>query len=299
MPRIKQPQSEELRRSKSVWNALYAVLIFLGIGTAWIQLNPDARIVRQSQKQYWANVALSATRGNIEDKNGIPLAVSVPASSFFIDPKYWNPGSADLLAPIFGKNTAKKFSGQLRGRFHWVGRNVPPDKVKLLESKEIPGLYETSERIRVYPHGALAFHVLGFCDIDDYGQAGIELSWNHILFSPPRTRFLTRDSNGKTLDVMGGKSGVAKNTSGSIQLTIDSRIQQIMEWRLGEGAKTADASWAAGICVNPWTGEIVALASYPTVDPNNRKNLKNIEATRNNVVVHYWIIVVYMALFLV
>lgn len=284
MPRIKTPQSEELRRSKSVWKALYIALILLACGTAWIQLNPDPRIVRQSQKQYWANVALSATRGNIEDKNGIPLAVSVPATSFFIDPKYWNPADAGLLAPVFGKAVVQKFSKQLKGRFYWVARNVPPEKAKLLEGKEIPGLYETSEKIRVYPHGALAFHVLGFCDIDDYGQAGIEFSWNHILFSPPRTRFLTRDSNGKTLDVMGGKSGVIKNTSGSIQLTIDSRIQQIMEWRLSEGAKASDASWAAGICVNPWTGEIVALASYPTVDPNNRKNLKNIEATRNNVV---------------
>ena len=284
MPRIRNLPPEEYKRSKSVWNAVYAVLILLALGTAWIQLYPDKRIVRQSQKQYWANVAVSASRGDIEDRNGIPLAVSVPATSFFIDPKYWDPKSADRLVPVFGKTVAKKFSVPLQGRFHWVERNVPNTKADKLVREKIPGLYTLNEKIRVYPHGALAFHVLGFCDIDDYGQAGVELKWNHILFSPPRTRFLTRDSKGNTLDVMGGKSGIVKNTSGKIKLTLDSRIQQIVEWRLSEGAKAANAAWGAAVCVDPSTGAIMALASYPTVDPNDRKNLYQKEAVRNNVV---------------
>ena len=284
MPRIKKNQPLNYRRSKSVWSLVYFVLFVLAVGTAWIQLNPDSRIVRQSQKQYWASVAVSASRGDIADRNGIPLAVSVPATSFFIDPKYWSPQSADTLAAPFGKKVAEKFSRQLPGRFYWVARNVPKEKADKLVAKKIPGLYTLNEKNRVYPHGPLAFHVLGFCDIDDCGQAGVELSWNHILFSPPRVRFLTRDSKGATLDVMGGKSGIVKNTSGSIKLTIDSRIQQIMEWRLSEGAKAAEAAWAAGVCVNPSTGEILALASYPTLDPNNRNNLKNQGAVRNNAV---------------
>ena len=120
MPRIKNLPSAEYRRSKTVWGAIYLVLICLAAGTAFIQLKPDPRIVRQSQKQYWANVAVSASRGDIEDKNGIPLAVSVPATSFFIDPKYWDPGSADLLVPVFGKTVAKKFSATFRLRFFFV-----------------------------------------------------------------------------------------------------------------------------------------------------------------------------------
>ena len=284
MPRIKKNEPECIRRSKSVWRAVYVVLAILAAGTAWIQLDPDSRVVRQSQKQYWASVAVSASRGEIRDRNGIPLAVSVPATSFFIDPKYWDPKSADMLSKPFGKNIAKKFSKALPGRFYWVARNVPKEKAELLLKDEIPGLYTINERIRVYPHGELASHVLGFCDIDDFGQSGVELAWNHILFSPPRTRFLTRDSKGKTLDIMGGKSGVLKNTSGSISLTIDSRIQQIMEWRLSEGAKSTNASWGASVCVDPYTGEILALASYPSLDPNDRKNLKDQNAVRNNVV---------------
>lgn len=258
------------------------MLCVLAAGTAKVQLWPDRRIVQQSQKQYWANVAVSASRGRIEDRNGIPLAISVPTTSFFIDPKYWDPASADKLAPTFSKETVKKFSRALPGRFHWVGRNLPQEKAVKLEAEKIPGLYTLSEKQRIYPHESLAFHVLGFCDIDEYGQAGIELEWNHILYSPPRTRFLTRDSNGRTMDIMGSRSGVVKDTAGSIKLTIDSRIQQILEWRLSDGAKAVEASWAAGVCVDPYTGEIVALASYPTLNPNDRKNLSNIDAVRNN-----------------
>ena len=284
MPRIKKNEPENIRRSKSVWRAAYFILIVLAVGTAWIQLKPDVRVVRQSHKQYWASVAVSASRGEIKDRNNIPLAVSVPATSFFIDPKYWDPQSADLLLKPFGKKIAMKFSKKLPGRFYWIVRNVPKEKAEALLDKEIPGLYKISERIRVYPHKELASHLLGFCDIDDYGQAGIELAWNHILFSPPRTRFLTRDSKGKTLDIMGGKSGVLKNTSGSIKLTIDSRFQQIMEWRLTEGAKATKSAWGAGVIVDPNTGEILALASYPALDPNDRKNFKDQNAVRNNVV---------------
>jgi len=284
MPRIKKNQTSDQKRSKFVWTLAYSALFILAAGTAWIQLHPDSRIIKQSQRQYWASVAVSASRGNIEDRNGIPLAVSVPATSFFIDPKYWDPGSADVLAKDFGKKIAGKFSKPLPGRFYWVARNVPKEKADKISAEKIPGLYTLGEKDRVYPHGRLAFHVLGFCDIDDCGQAGVELSWNHILFSPPRVRFLTRDSKGETLDIIGGKTGIVKNTSGSIKLTIDSRIQQIMEWRLGEGAKAAEAAWAAGVCIDPSTGEILALASYPTLDPNDRKNLKDQNAIRNNAV---------------
>ena len=91
-----------------------------------------------------------------------------------------------------------------------------------------------------------------------------------------------RDSKGKTMDIMGGKSGIVKDTAGSIKLTIDSRIQLILEWRLSDGAKAVNAGWAAGVCVDPYSGEIVALASYPMLNPNDRKNLSNTDAVRNN-----------------
>ena len=239
MPRIRRESGDERRRSKSVWFAAFIVLTILAVGTAKVQLWPDRRIVSQSQKQYWANVAVSASRGRIEDRRGVPLAISVPSTSFFIDPKYWDPASADVLKGTFGAATARKFSRELPGRFYWVARNIPKERADKLAQMKVPGLYTLSEKRRMYPHESLAFHLLGFCDIDEYGQAGV---------------------------------------------TVDSRVQQIMEWRLSEGAKAVDAGWASGVCVDPYTGEIIALASYPTLNPNDRKNLVNTNAVRNNAV---------------
>lgn len=285
MPRIiKRDAGDGPRRSRSVWGAAFLVLAALAVGTAKVQLLPDLRIVQQSQKQYWANVVVSATRGRIEDRRGVPLAISVPSKSFFIDPKFWDPASADVLKGAFGPAVAAKFSKELPGRFHWVARSVSVERAMALESRKVPGLYTMTEKKRIYPHDSLAFHLLGFCDIDEYGQAGVELEWNHILYSPPRTRFLTRDSKGSATDILGDGADAGKDTAGSIRLTIDSRVQQMLELRLAEGAKEAEASWAAGVCVDPYTGEIIAIASYPTINPNNRNNLRNINAVRNNAV---------------
>lgn len=286
MPRIRRDGGAAAGRmhSRSVWVAVYLVFLALAAGTALVQLKPDKRIVGQSQKQYWATVAVSSSRGRIEDRNGISLAMSVPVTSFFIDPKYWNPENAAALTPVFGSAVAKKFSEPLNGRFHWVARNLSTPQAEALERKKIPGLYTITERQRVYPHGTLASHVLGYCDIDGNGQSGVELAWNHILFSSPRTRSMTRDSSGRAIDTISGKSGIAKETSGSIKLTLDSRIQQIVEWRLADGAKAVQAQWAAGVCIDPSTGEIIALASYPPLDPSDRKNLTNDMIVRNNVV---------------
>lgn len=268
----------------SVWGAVGLAFLVLAAGTIWVHLRPNPRIVAQSEKQYWATVPVSSSRGRIEDRNGIPLAVSVPVSSFFIDPKYWNPAGANVLIPYFGEAAAKKFSQPLNGRFHWVSRGVQAQQAEALTKQKIPGLYSMTEKSRVYPHGSLASHILGFCDIDGYGQSGIELAWNHVLFSQPRTKFMTRDSSGRAIDTISGKSGSAAENAGKIKLTLDSRIQQIVEWRLAEGAKAASAEWAAAVCVDPNTGEILALASYPALDPHDRRNLVNARSARNNVV---------------
>ena len=284
MPIIKKNKDEHIRRSNIVWAILCFIIVILAIGTFKVQIYPDERIVKQAQKQYWINVDITQTRGEITDKNGWSLAISEPVTSFFVDPKFWNVASADKLKSLFGSAIAEKFSHQMTGRFCWVERNVPLSRASKILKEEIPGLYRITEKRRVYPHKSLAFHVLGYCDIDELGQAGIELAWNHVLYSPPHTRFIARESNKHAIDIIGGgEHQNSKDTSGSIKLTLDAEIQQVIEKRLAEGAKLADASWAACVCVNPSTGEIIALASYPTLDANNRKDLINKEVMRNNV----------------
>jgi cell division protein FtsI (penicillin-binding protein 3)/stage V sporulation protein D (sporulation-specific penicillin-binding protein) len=154
---------------------------------------------------------------------------------------------------------------------------------KIIEMK-IPGLFTIRENHRMYPHSELASHVIGFCDIDDYGLSGVEREWNKVLFSPPQNRLFVRDARGNLLDLIGGSAGTYRTGGGSIKLTLDSKIQQIVEWKLKEGAENSNSKWGAGICVNPQTGEILAMASYPWVNLNDRSSFNNPETLRNNVI---------------
>jgi cell division protein FtsI (penicillin-binding protein 3)/stage V sporulation protein D (sporulation-specific penicillin-binding protein) len=259
------------------------MLAALAVQTVRVHLFPDDRIVRQSQRQYWAQIPISTSRGDIRDRNDVPLAISVPSVSFFIDPMYWSTASADVLSQFFGKGIVDKFSKNLQGRFHWVMRKVPMDVASQIIDMDIPGLFTIKESHRMYPHSELASHVIGFCDIDDSGLSGIEHEWNNVLFSPPQNRLFVRDARGNLLDLIGSNAGTLQSGGGSVKLTIDSKVQQIVEWKLREGAETSHSKWGAGICVNPQTGEILAMASYPWVDLNDRSSFGNKEMLRNNV----------------
>lgn len=282
MPKIKDRIQRESWRSKSAWLALFLSIFVIAAQTVRVHIMPDPRISRQSERQYWAQVPISTSRGDIRDRNDIPLAISVPTVSFFVDPQYWNPASADILTRYFGKTTGEKFARPLTGRFHWVVRKVPESVAAELIKQKVPGLFTVRESQRRYPHNELASHVIGFCDIDDSGLSGVELAWNNVLFSPPQIRLFVRDARGKLLDLIGSNAGSLQTGAGSIKLTLDSKMQQIVEWKLKEGALATRSKWGIGVCVDPRTGEILAMASYPWVNLNERGSFSDADAMRNN-----------------
>lgn len=284
MPKIKGRIQRESWKSRSAWTCIFIAIFLLGAQTVRVHLFPDSRVMRQSQRQYWAQVPISTSRGDIRDRNGVPLAISVPSVSFFIDPIYWKQENADLLMPYFGKEVSEKVKKPLSGRFHWVVRKVPRKFAQPLLDEKIPGLFTIGESNRMYPHGELASHVIGFCDIDDVGLSGVEREWNNVLYSPPQNRLFVRNARGGLLDLIGSNAGTLQTGAGSIKLTIDSKIQQIVEWKLKEGAETTGSKWGAGVCINPKTGEILAMASYPWIDLNDRSSFGNPETLRNNVI---------------
>jgi cell division protein FtsI (penicillin-binding protein 3)/stage V sporulation protein D (sporulation-specific penicillin-binding protein) len=269
--------------SAAAWFLCFVLIGCLAVRTVFVHVFPHEEIKKQSQSQYWSQVRVAASRGDIRDRNGQALALSVPSISFFIDPMYWSSENADVLEPFFGADIANKFRKELPGRFHWVMRKVPQDIAKQVIEQKIPGLFTIRESHRMYPHSELASHVIGFCDVDDYGLSGIEREWNKALFSPPQNRFFVRDARGNLLDMLGSNAGAPDTGVGSVKLTLDSKIQQIVEWKLKDGAEEYKAKWGAGICVNPQTGEIYAMASYPPIDLNDRGSFKNAEKLRNNV----------------
>ena len=269
-------------RQKSIISPWVFIFILFAVFTWKISqyhLRPDYRVLAQAQRQYWSRIPINADRGTIQDREGNILALSVPVSSYYVDSEYWNPNDAKELNGIFPANVIDRISKPKEGRFIWVARKVHPNTTEKLADKDLKGFFETKEKQRYYPNNSLMTQTLGFCDIDDRGLAGIELAWNTTLFEPAGYRLSARKKLGKLDNNLNIKKGAP-----SVVLTLDAKIQFIVEKVLTETIKTNAAKWGAAVCMDPNNGEILAMASYPTFNPNERSELRNMSATVNNVV---------------
>ncbi|MFP4482343.1 MAG: peptidoglycan D,D-transpeptidase FtsI family protein [Thermovirgaceae bacterium] len=249
-----------------------------------LHFHPDPRTVSQAKTQYWARITLSTTRGVIEDANGIPLALSSPATSFFIDPTIWDPSNAEALMPYVSKHTYEKLRKNLPGRYFSVARKVDTKKAEDILRLDIPGLFHVRETRRTYPQGRTLSHVLGFCDIDDNGLAGLELFWDHLLYSPPQSKVFTKDASGEIVDVSPGEGLDGTTQTGMLRLTIDSRFQHIIEKYMAKAVADHKAEWGAAVMVSPESGEIEAMCSMPDFNPNKRETLALKDVLLNNAI---------------
>ena len=245
---------------------------------------PDPRVLAQAQRQYWSRTPVKGSRGFIQDcKNNI-LALSSPVSSFFIDPEYWSPADAPVLKGLVPESVLGKVAGPLEGRYVRLVRRVSSEVAEKILALNLNGVYEEKEKKREYPNGSLLSHVLGFCDIDDNGQAGIELAWDSMLYDPQGYKILIRQSGGRSL-MLGNDGSYGRGSGVSVvTLTVDARIQYIVEKHLDEVATEHGAKWGAAICMNPNTGAILSMASWPAFNPNNRSELLNSQNIINNAV---------------
>ena len=245
---------------------------------------PDPRVLSQAQRQYWSRTPVNGDRGIIQDCKGNYLASSVPASSFFIDPEYWSQSDAVALEGLIPENVYKRISGSLEGRYVRLVRKVYPETAEKIRALNLKGVYEEKEGKREYHNGCLLSHVLGFCDVDDNGQAGIELAWDSTLYKPKGYKVMIRQSGGRPL--ITGDDGFYSDEPyvSTIRLTIDARIQYVVEKCLNETALEHKAKWGAAVCIDPNTGAVLSMASWPTFDPNKREELANAKNTINNAV---------------
>jgi len=266
----------------SPWFLVFLFFAVLFWRVASLQLFPDPRVEKQSRRQYWSRVPVSTNRGSILDANGNALALSIPSSSFFLDPAFWDPSNGSKLRNILPDSIVATISSAMPGRFFWLARKVDEETAAKIRTLNLKGIYEISEKKRLYPNRSLLSHILGFCDVDDRGLSGIEMVWDKVLFSPPGIKILAKESSGRTLDISRHSDEGIPAGPGSVRLTIDSRIQFIVEKRLDEGIAEHGAKWGSIVCMDPETGAIVAMASWPSFDPNVRDNLTNMKRIANN-----------------
>ena len=269
---------------------LYVVLAISGVWFAGLtgrlyqlQVVEHDHYVERAHGQQRSELVLTPPRGTIFDCRGRELAMSIEASSAFADPReIAEPSStARRLASVLGGDDAtlaRELSREGR-KFVWVARQLDPETVRELRDLEIQGLRFVNESKRAYPLGPLAAPLLGFVGVDPTGLAGVELSYDAAVAGQQVRRPVLRDARpGRKL--YDDFSQPRVEPGADLHLTIDSSIQHVAERELAAAVERHGAKGGSLVMLDPSSGAVLAMASYPGFDPNDyqrapREHLRN------------------------
>jgi len=250
------------------------LILFIGLITRafQIQVLNGQSLKDRADRQHTTTLRIESERGMIFDRNGEKLAVSVMSDSICADPsKIEAPReTASKIAAILHMDREiilKKFSGAKN--FCWVARRITPDQAALVEQLDLDGIFTLKEPKRFYPNGELAGHLIGFVGLDSNGLEGLELRFDEYLKGAPERLQWTRDAKGKRLYPRLDSIAAKQKESTNLILTIDSRIQYLVESQLKEAVQSKGAKGGLAIVMDPKTGEILALANEMGFDPNH------------------------------
>lgn len=287
------PEAQELAVYRLPWLVgicvFWAFLIFCRL--IWLQGVKRDHYRREAQRQHLVRVPVPAVRGELRDRKGASLAISLKAESLFCTPHldfYPNyKGAKKESEAVWGepdRKAAQKLAHALslvlgspsrviqekllrKKRFVFIERQLTADKVAEIKSMKLEGAYFLPESKRQYPRQTLACQILGFTDIDGIGQLGIERTYHEQLAGKDGEMVAPKDAKGRLLMLQENFTKIPVNGS-TLQLTIDSTIQHLTEKALEEAFKLASPLTAYAVVVDPNTGEILAMAGTPVFDPN-------------------------------
>ncbi|GAB4414709.1 MAG: penicillin-binding protein 2 [Thermodesulfovibrionales bacterium] len=246
------------------------------IRLADIMLLDHERFYKRAKMQQLKQEDVQVRRGIVFDRHGREMAVNLELESLYCDPTEIDSPekSAYILSSITGRPSRAmlaKLSSE--GRFVWLERKLEPGIAKKLKDLKLKGLGFVNDAKRFYPKGSLASHVIGLVDIDNRGLEGLELKYDSYLRGSGRKVLFNRDASGRTLS-----QGVDMESKGNnMVLTIDEGLQYIVEAELDKAVAEWRASAATVIMMDPFTGEILALANRPTYNPNSPSASKDFD----------------------
>ena len=226
-----------------------------------------------AQKQYESQVLLHANRGMIYDRNGSLIVSNNYGYSYAADPELLDPSDkakiAQRFAAVFGQSSSY-FLNKLntKARFVWLARNVDPDQSSVLQNFKMYGLIQLQEQQRLYPYGAVAGQILGFTNVDGKGASGVELEFDSLLAGMDGFEIMQRDGIGRKMPSI-DYPHVNPIPGCNVQLTLDMNIQQIVEQELAAGVERVKAAAGTAVFMNPNTGEVLAIANYPSFNPSD------------------------------
>ncbi len=279
-----QPGNFVSKRANLVYILLAICFVVLGARAIVIQIFPSSSqsLTRIADKQYNRVLNLARYRGTIYDRRREPLAISIRRPSIFINPRLFQPSKSDIKAMSQILNMKESSILKITSRktyFAWLKRKVSKDAAQKIENLNLNGLYQVMEPARYYPAGVAAANLLGYVGLDDTGLSGIERQLEKPLAGSPIKVFQSKDAKGNTIFLQSHEAA-PEQTGDNIYLTIDRAVQEIAEDALRKGVHSANAQGGFAIVSDPHTGQILALANYPTFDPNNVAHI-NVNLTKN------------------
>ena len=240
----------------------------------------------QGDARYLRVVPIPAHRGMIVDRHGEPLAISTPVDSVWVQPSAFSSAYTDWpkLATLLKLDLAhiqRSVSQRQDKEFVYLKRHISPDLAKRVMALELPGVNLQREYHRYYPAGEVAAHVLGFSNVDDRGQEGLELAYDDWLKGVPGSQRVLKDRLGR---VVRHVEQIHKPVPGrDLTLSLDRRLQYLAYRELKRAVQKHKARSGSAVILDVQSGEVLAMVNQPSYNPNNRKQFKGGQ-TRNRAV---------------
>ncbi|CAA0096151.1 Peptidoglycan D,D-transpeptidase FtsI [Zhongshania aliphaticivorans] len=262
-----------------VWRTLTLQVLDVDRGYEFLQGQGNARTNRTE--------VIPAHRGIITDRNGEPLAVSTPVASIWANPQELKEAKGEWarLAASLDMNASelsRRIERYSASQFMYLRRHMAPAAAQQVIQMKVPGVYLQREYRRFYPAGEVTAHILGFTDIDDRGQEGLELAYDEWLNGTPGRKQVLKDLYGNIIREI--DAGEAASPGKDIQLSIDLRLQYLAYKELKTAINKTGAKAGSVVIIDSESGEVLAMVNQPSFNPNNRSQLVP-DAMRNRAVI--------------
>ena len=272
-------------RARFVLAALIGALGALTLRAVYLQAVKTDFLQEKGDARYSRVLEMPATRGRVTDRYGEALAVSTPVKSIWAIPAdvQLKPAQTKSLARLLGmtpRELQRKLADPERD-FVYLKRQLAPETAEAIARLALPGIYEQREYRRYYPAGEVTAQLLGFTDVEDVGQEGLELAYQQALGGTRGSRRVLKDRLGHVVEDV--QSIRAAQDGVDLALSIDSKIQSLAFAALKAAVERHRAKAGALIALDVHSGEVLALANVPSYNPNNRAKLNGAEL-RNRVI---------------
>lgn len=273
-------------RSATLLFGLTVAAVAVQSRIVYLQLVDGDFLAAQGDDRHVRTVQVSAHRGSITDRNGEPLAVSTPVDSIWANPQQLKPelGRLEELAAVLDLDPewlARRITSNLDREFVYLKRHLVPSQTAEVLELDIPGVSTLREYGRYHPAGEVAGHVIGFTDIDDRGQEGLEFAYDYWLRGESGTKRVLQDLHGR---VIGDVDQIKASRPGrDLRTSLDLRLQYLAYRELKAAVAENRAESGSVVILDPATGEVLAMVNQPSFNPNDRSQ-RDPERSRNRAV---------------